>query len=211
MSLQLFGVPASSLVWTTRLLLAEKGVDYTLQMADCDSVFTMHQSPDIARHPYRKVPILVHEDRTLFETQAICRYIDRAFDGPRFTPDDAYAAGLNDQWMSVLSSYVDRAVIRELVLPSVIAKVKGEQPDKARLMAALDKSARALDPLEQGLEGQSFLLGDQPVLADFFLWPILFYLKRHPLGARLLRSYPRLRAVMETVSDRPSFRETLPV
>lgn len=210
MALHLYGLPASSFTWTVRILLHEKSIAYEMGLADSDTILTMHASPDIDRHPYRKIPILDHDGKILFETQAICRYLDHTIDGPSFTPDDPYDAGLNDQWMSVLSSYVDRAVIRGLVLPSVIARAKGTVVEKDQVVAAAEKAGRALRPLEKALDGQRYLLGDQPMLADFFLWPILYYLKRHPAGARLLKSYPNLRALFDRIRERPGFTNTLP-
>lgn len=210
MTLHLYGLPGSTFVWTVRLLLHEKSVDYEIGMKGTDSLFAMQRSPDIERHPFRKVPIIEHDGRRVFETQAICRYIDRAFGGPVFTPKDAYDAAVNDQWMGAIATYLDSAIIRQLVLPIVIGKAQGKPANQDQVERAIRDADVPLAAVDGMLEGKTFLTGESPVLADFFLWPILFYMKRLPVTARLLKAHTNLEATLKNAMARPAFAETIP-
>ncbi|MBO6838286.1 MAG: glutathione S-transferase family protein [Alphaproteobacteria bacterium] len=210
MTLRLFGIPESSYVWTARILLQEKQVPYDLSMAGATGLMDMHKSPDIDRHPFRKIPILEHDGRRIFEMTAICRYIDTVFGGRKCTPEDPYDAAMNDQWISVVASYVDRAVIRRLVLPSVIGRMTGKKPDADKLKRAAEDADHALGVLEPVFAAKNYFLGDTPMTADFFLWPILYYMKRLPAGARLLRKHTNVSGVLANAMTYPSFAATMP-
>lgn len=210
MTLRLFGRPESSYVWTTRILLQEKEVPYNLSMEGSTGLMDMHRSPDIARHPFRKIPILEHDGRRIFEMTAICRYIDTVFGGRKCAPEDPYESALNDQWISVVASYVDRPVIRRLVLPSVIARLNGTKPDAEKLKRAAEDADHALGVLDEAFAGRNTFLGGKPTTADFFLWPILYYMKRLPAGARLLREHANVSGALEYATNHPSFAATMP-
>ena len=82
----LYGTPLSPYVRTARMALAEKGVGYTLKPVDL-------KDPAYRRlHPYARLPAMEHGRLRLFETAAITRYIDEAFDGPTLQPVDGAAA-----------------------------------------------------------------------------------------------------------------------
>ena len=210
MPLHLYGMPQSSMVWSVRLLLAEKGVPHTVGLTGCTELFEMSKSPDVALHPFRKIPILEHDGKRLFEVTAIMRYIDRVFDGPRFLPTTPYEEGLADQWLSVVLAYADPAAIRALVLPIVIGKMRGTPPDEATVTAATERTAQVLDVIDTALQDRDFFLGDTPCPADFALWPILHYLQLLPVGARLVKERPALTDLMARVRVRPGFIETVP-
>ncbi|MCP4330437.1 MAG: hypothetical protein GY791_18595 [Alphaproteobacteria bacterium] len=78
-----YGFPQSTYVRTTRICLQEKGVAYTIESVDLSA----DDYPTL--HPFRKVPAFRHDDFHLYETAAIARYVDMAFDGPALTPADA--------------------------------------------------------------------------------------------------------------------------
>ena len=87
-----YGPRYSTNVRSTLLTLEEKGVAYDIDEVD---IFAgQGQEPaHLARHPFGKVPAFEHEGLVLYETCAIMRYIDEAFQGPRLqmggTPDEA--------------------------------------------------------------------------------------------------------------------------
>ena len=72
----LYGFPPSSYTWTARMVAEEKGISHDLEPIEFGSDALK------ALHPFGKIPIMTHGDLTLYETAAICRYIDEAFDGP---------------------------------------------------------------------------------------------------------------------------------
>src|SRR5713226_3002965 len=70
---------------------------------------TMRSPEHLSRHPFGRVPVLVHDGFSLYETQAILRYLDRVLPTPAFTPGDCKAAARMDQAMNVNDWYLFQA------------------------------------------------------------------------------------------------------
>src|ERR1700746_835802 len=103
MSLVLHGYRYSVYNRIARLALAEKDVAY-------DRVEVNPFAPDVPAsylvlHPFGRVPTLVHDGFTLYETGAITRYIDRAFPGPALQPANPQALARMDQIISIVDAY----------------------------------------------------------------------------------------------------------
>ena len=97
--IKLYGFAPSSYTWTTRLAAEEKGITHELLPIEFGS------DDHKALHPFAKIPIMDHGDNRLYETSAICRYIDETFDGPALQPADAFGRAEVDQWNSSLVDY----------------------------------------------------------------------------------------------------------
>lgn len=202
-TLEIIGMPLSNYVRSVRMLCEEKGVQYTLNPA-------RPQSPEVtAIHPAGQVPCMKHGDVTLFESQAIATYIDKAFPGPRFIPEDAANAARTVQWTSYTNVKVDRWIMREFVVPTVFAdKVKG--PDMARINAALPEIEKCLAALEGGIARTGYLVGDGLTFADMNVLPMLATLAGFPQGKEMLARHPALGAYIAKLTARPSFTSTAP-
>ncbi len=83
----LYGYGASTYVRTALLAFEEKGVEYDfVTVASWDGY---RKDPAFANlHPFAKVPILDHREARIYETLAICTYVDEVFDGPSLQPID---------------------------------------------------------------------------------------------------------------------------
>ena len=105
----IYGPAMSTYVRTARMACAEKGVSHALEEVEFGS--------DAHRrlHPFAKVPILKHGDFVVYETEAICRYVDRGFAGPPLQPKDTKALARMDQWLSAVNDYVYPAMIEDLI------------------------------------------------------------------------------------------------
>ncbi len=57
--------------------------------------------------PFGEIPLLQYGDLTLYETAAICRFIDRRFEGPALTPKSLNSLVKIDQWVSAALCYID--------------------------------------------------------------------------------------------------------
>jgi glutathione S-transferase len=200
----IYGPAMSTHVRTVRLACAEKGVSHAVEEVD-------FYSADYRRiHPFNKVPALRHGDFVLYETEAICRYIDRAFPGPALQPADVKSLARMDQWLSAIADYIYPVMIEELVWERLVVPMEGGQPDEAIITAAVPKMVEQIAILERALSAGPFLAGKEVSLADFHLFPIINYVRVTPEGEEALAKAPRLMAWFGRIAARPSAAATDP-
>src|ERR1700741_461758 len=84
---RLFGADYSVYVQIAQLVLAEKQVEYEHVPVD---VFAADGVPAwyLEHQPFGRIPAFEHDGFRLFETAAITRYVDDAFEGPALQPAD---------------------------------------------------------------------------------------------------------------------------
>ncbi len=201
--LEIIGTPISNYVRSIRMLCEEKGVEYRLNPA-------RPHTPDVtAVHPAGQVPCMRHGEVALFESQAIATYIDKAFPGPKFIPDDALGAACTVQWVSYCNVKVDRWIMREFVVPNVFFdKAKG--PDTVRIAAALPEIEKCLTVLEAGIAKTGYLAGSALTFADVNVLPMLDVFGQFPQGKELLAKHSALGTYIAELTARPSFVNTAP-
>ncbi len=202
--LEIIGVPQSNFVWTCRLAAMEKGIPYRLIPV------RPHTEEVNAIHPFGKIPVARHGDLTLCETRAICGYIDSAFPGPPLIPVNAREAALTEQWISLVTTGFDLVFARAYLLGYFFSGLPGGVPDRARIDAALPRMRAMIDVIEQALADRDHLAIDTCTLADFFLLPLIHYLRLMPESGEMLKSAPRLDAWYGRLARRPSFAATQP-
>jgi glutathione S-transferase len=201
------GVEASPYTMSARLGFEEKGVEYELAaMQPSESKQPTH----LARQPFGRVPVLEHDGFVLYETQAILRYVDRAFTGPALQPTDARAAARMDQMMNVVDWYLFPSVSVAIVYERLVKpKYFGGTPDEAAIAAALPKARHCVAEVERLISGP-FVCRDQLSLADLMLAPHVGYLLHTPEGAEIAKSHPRLGAWHARMQTRTSLARTRP-
>lgn len=200
----IYGSPLSTYTRTARMALEEKGVPYRLEEV-------APGSPDSQEvHPFGRVPAMRHGDFTLFETMAIARYADEAFDGPALQPGDVQMRAIMNQWISSTIDYFFPSMVRNLVIERLVAPARGRQTDEAKIRETLPDVENQLLVLSGALQDHLYLAGDTATLADLFVLPILFYVNFTPEGRKLIGQSPRILRWLETMAKRPSEKATLP-
>ena len=199
----LHSTPLSTYGRTCRMALVEKGVAY-----DLDPVAP--QAPEQkARHPWGSVPALTHGAARLYESLAICAYVDGAFDGPPLEPEEPLARARGRQWISVFIQYFYRPAI-DIVLQRLVVPAQGGEADEALVTDSLPRAEKALRVLDGALAGQAHFAGAAPSLADWLVLPLLHYLKMVPEGEKMLAAAPALVRWQAALDERESARETVP-
>ena len=202
-TLEIIGSPHSNYVRSIRLLCEEKTVPYTLTPS------RPHAPEVTAIHPAGQIPCLRHGDVALFESKAIATYIDRAFPGPKFLPEETLQAALCEQWVSYGNAKVDRWIMREFVVPSIFFdKAKG--PETARIEAALPEIDRCAGALNDALAATGHLVGNQLTYADMNILPMLTTGALYPACKAILDQYPHITAFIAELTARPSYTKTAP-
>ncbi|WP_109125487.1 SRPBCC domain-containing protein [Dyella sp. C11] len=194
------GSPISTYVRTVCIALAEKGVAYTLKPAK-------PHSPEVdAIHAFGRIPAMYDGPLQFYETRAILRYIDEAFDGPSFLPANGVTARARaEQWYSVLDDYGYDAIVKRCVLPYLFPASADGKPDRAVIDAALPDIDRVLATLDAAYGKRDFLVGNAPCLADYLAAPLMHSLSQVPEGPALLARYPNVQRGLAVMQARPSF------
>lgn len=196
------GMPGSSNVQSVLLALLEKGVAYDLRTQPAEAY---KRAPYVTQvHPFGMVPALEHGDFTLYETQAIVRYVDDAFPGPPLTPQSARARARMNQIIGIAQEYLKGTVSGggSINYHRAWQPKRGVPPDHVRIAQLLPSAGTALRALDQ-LHAEPYLTGDYS-LADVMLAPILYVFRRTPEGEDLLRQLPRLKTWLSRCEARPS-------
>ena len=197
------GIPLSTYVRTCRMACLEKDVPYELDPLAPQS------DEQKAMQPWGSVPAMTHGDVRMYESLAICNYIDNAFDGPPLAPADPLANARCWQWTSVFIQYLYRPAI-DIVLQRLIVPAQGGDPDEALVASSVPKSDKALIALDGALEGQAHFAGDDASIADYMVLPVLHYLKMTPEGADLLAPRANVARWHAAIDQRESAVATLP-
>lgn len=133
-------------------------------------------------NPAGQMPVVILDDgRPLAQSNAILRYLAH---GSRFIPADRYEAAKVDEWLfwEQYSHEPTVAVARARVVYDKQA-VSDLDPNLVR------QGNRALDLMDQALDGQTFLVGETMSIADIALLP---YTRQAPQGGFDLSSRPAL-------------------
>jgi glutathione S-transferase len=161
-------------------------------------------------HPFGRVPALTHGAFELFETGAITRYVDRAFEGPPLQPEDPAGLARMDQVISVIDSYAYWPMVRRVSSHGFLRPLFKEPWSREEIDAGLAASAGALSFLDR-VAGEGLVLGGRDLtLADFHLAPMIDYFVRAAEGKAALSSRPALRGWWDRVSVLDVMRATDP-
>jgi glutathione S-transferase len=205
----LYGPAFSTYVRSARLALEEKGVDYDL--VEIDFLQGPMPAEQIERHPFARVPAFEHDGFQLYETTAICRYVDEAFDGPALQPGNVQERARMNQIISILDNYTYPCTVGQLVIQRLVMPMLGNDPDESAIAAALPEIDTNMTTIAALRGNNTFLAGNQLSLADLHFAPIYDYFKNTPESGPILDKTPGLGDWWNEMSGRASLQKTPPL
>ena len=167
---RVFGAKYSVYVRIVRLSLAEKGVDYELVPVD---IFADGGPPTdyLDRHPFGRIPAFEYKSFRLYETSAIARFIDEAFEGPKLQSTNTRERARCNQLISIADSYAYPYLVWGIYVERVSKPRRGAVPDEAKIAASIPNARTCLKSI-------SDLVGDNPWLSvTNCRWPIFMSLR----------------------------------
>lgn len=202
--MKLYGNPFSTCTRKVLTVLAEKNARFDFVVLDF--MKGEHKGPEhLARQPFGVVPALDDDGFSLFESRAMCRYLDEALPGAKLTPATAKERGLMEQWISVESSYFSPAAMK-IIYQTMIAPMLGGSRNDAIVKEGREALAKPIAVLEKHLSGGSdYLVGSQFTIADIVYLPYIEYLFASEQGD-LITGQKHLAAWWSRCSERKSWR-----
>jgi glutathione S-transferase len=204
-----YGFPRSTFVHIVRLILTHKQVPYTFHDLEPD----MGKPAHLQLHPFNRVPILRHDDFTVYETSAIAPYLDDAFPAPALTPQGIRERARMNQWISAVNSYVYPYMIYHVTHERLVFPQLGIASDEKVVAHALPKVELALRVIDEELAHGPYLLGADLTLADFYLLPSTYAFSLTEEGKAMYPKFPafcRWRERMERLPAVEKFRAAQP-
>jgi glutathione S-transferase len=206
----LFGLRRSVYTRVALLVLEEKAVRYLLEEVEIfgpDGVPADHWK----RHPFGRIPVLNHAGLSVYETAAICRYVDEAFPGPSLQPQTPSARARMAQIIGVLDSYAYRPMVWGVFVQRMRVPLNGGVTDEKLVAASLKDARVALAALAALAEDSPFLAGPTLSLADLHAYPMLKCFSITPEGQAAINEHPAVARWLSTLGERASVQRTTTV
>jgi len=204
----IYGPAGSTHVWSARLALAEKGVTHELVEVPFGAY---REEPHLSRHPFAKVPAFEHDGFSLYETQAIMRYVDERFAGTPLQPEDVYEWSRMNQIIGIVDAYAWPSIGGTILFNrALVPHFLDGTPDEAAIAAAMPRARLCLSEIDRLMEDHRFLAGDHVSLADLMVTPLLYYFGNLPDGQAPMAEHPKLQNWIRRMETRQSFQVTKP-
>lgn len=190
---------AQKVYWT----LDELGVPH--EQIDAGRSFGVVDTPEYrAKNPNGLVPTLEEADGfTLYESNAIIRYLAAQHGGDGFWPADPRVRADADRWMEWANSTAVPAI--NPIFGKLVMRA-GQPHDPKEIEEAIAKSERALLILTRRLEDRPFVAGDRLTFGDIPLGMII----NRWFGLPIERpSLPGVDAYYARLSERPAYRRNV--
>jgi glutathione S-transferase len=199
------GVPGSPYYRSALLGLEEKGLPYRLSfLKPGDSKTPEH----LARHPFGRIPVLEHGGFSLYETQAILRYVDTLSMRSPLQPQDPQAAARMNQIVGIVDWYVFPTISVKICAERLLSELFWQRPTNEETVAAAVPQARVCIRELDRLRGSStFMAGDSVSIADLMLVPHIEFFTQVPEGQTLLKG-TAVEEWLARMRSRPSMKAT---
>ncbi len=195
--MKLYAHPFSSYCQKVLIALYENGTPFEFRLLAPDDAQVMAEHE--ALWPFKRMPVLVDDGRTVVESSIIIEYLGLQHAGPvRLIPGDASAA-LDVRMMDRFFDNYVMTPMQKIVLNSLRAAENRDPQGVAEARNMLDTAYRWLD---QAMAGREWAAGDGFSLADCAAAPSLFYADWvRPIGGE----FANVRAYRQRLLARPSF------
>jgi glutathione S-transferase len=203
MSLTVIGGSVSPFVRKVRVFCSEKGIDYDLE--PLNPFAAPEGFRDIS--PLGQIPVLRHGDHHLPDSSIICNYLEQLHPEPALIPADPLEAA-RALW---LEEYMDGGFVPKAGPKVFFALVigplmSGKEPDEAEpLRFAAEELPVFYEYLEAQIGDREYLVGEKLTIADISVASPFVNL-RHAGVAPERKRFPKLRAFLDRIHGRPSFK-----
>ncbi|MBI1890971.1 MAG: glutathione S-transferase N-terminal domain-containing protein [Burkholderiales bacterium] len=201
--MKLIGSLTSPYVRKTRVVMAEKKIEYDFAL---DNVWDA-ESQILNSNPLGKVPCLIMEDGgAMFDSRVIVEYLDTLTPVGKLIPVNGRERAEVKCWEALADGVLDAAIL--VRLEKTLRPQAQQSP--AWIERQLAKVENGLKAMSTGLGETQFCAGNHYTLADIAVGCALGWLEFRFPDMKWRDDYPNLAKHFDKLSERPSFKDTVP-
>lgn len=202
-NIRLIGSLASPYVRKVRIVMAEKRIEYQLELENVWADDTkIHDA-----NPLGKVPCLIMEDGgAVFDSRVIVEYLDTMTPVSKLIPANGRERAEVRTWEALGDGVIDAAILARIER----TQRPPEQQSAKWIERQMDKVHTGVKAMSRGLADKAWCNGHAYTLADIAVGCALGYLDFRFGHIDWRSQYPNLARHYEKVAARPSFADTLP-
>jgi glutathione S-transferase len=201
--MKLIGSLTSPYVRKVRVVMLEKKIDYDFALENVWSDDTQIQESN----PLGKVPCLIMEDGgAMFDSRVIVEYLDTLTPVGKLIPPHGRERAEVKSWEALADGVCDAGLLARLERTFRPA----EQQSQVWFDRQMTKVNAGLKAMSVGLKDTAYCAGNQYTLADVAVGCTLGWLSYRFPQINWREEYPNLDKLFEKLSERPSFKETMP-
>jgi glutathione S-transferase len=201
--MKLIGSLSSPYVRKVRVAMAEKKLDYELIL---ENVWAP-ETKILDSNPLGKVPCLIMEDGgAMFDSRVIVEYLDTLSPVGKLIPPNGRERAEVKCWEALADGVADAGILVRLertLRPEA-------QQSQEWIKRQMDKVHAGLKAMSAGLKDTAYCSGNHYTLADVAVGCALGWLSFRFPEIDWRDSYPNLSKLFDKLSERPSFKDTLP-
>jgi len=178
----------------------ELGLKY--DQIDAGGAFGVVETPEYrALNPNGRIPCLQDGAFTIFESNAICRYLARKYGRAPFVPDDLRQWALADQWMD-WTTFSFGMPFRNLFWNMV--RTAPQDRDQAAITLGIEHCSAQFAVVEDVLKDQPFLSGEACGVGDIPLGSLAYAWFSMEIERP---DQPHVAAWYQRLTDRPAYQK----
>lgn len=202
--MKLIGAVTSPYVRKVRIVMAEKKLEFNLELAD------VWKSDDILQsNPLGKIPCLVMEGgEAVFDSRVIVEYLDTLSPVGKLIPAAGRERAEVRTWEALADGVLDAAILARL--EATWPGRTEAQRSQAWIDRQLSRVDAALAALSSGLGDKPWCVGNHMSLADIAVGCAVDYLSFRFPQIDWRTRHPNLARLADKLATRPSFIESAP-
>jgi glutathione S-transferase len=197
--LKIYGHPMSTCTRKVLMTLAETNAPFEMTVVDF-ATGEHKKEPHLGRQPFGRIPAMDDDGFALFESRAICRYLNAKTNG-NLVPADPKGMAKVEQWISVETS--------ELT-PNAMKFIYNDVFKRAQEPAVLETAAKGLETtcavMDKELAKSAFIAGGAFSLSDICYMPYFEYAMTSK-AKEIIAKYPHVMTWWNKISERPTWRK----
>jgi glutathione S-transferase len=197
--IKIYGHPMSTCTRKVLMTLAETNLPH--EMTVVDFAKNEHKSEaHLRRQPFGRIPTLEDDGFELFESRAMCRYLNEKAKG-KLVPSDIKAHAKMEQWISIETSEFTPSAMK------FIYQYTFQRPQEPAVLEAAGKALELTSTvMDKQLAQTAFLAGSDLSIADICFMPYIEYAMGGP-AKDIFGKHPRMMAWWNKLSERPTWRK----